>query len=390
MKIHEYQAKALLAQFGILVPEGRVASVTSEAKEIAVSLEGKVALKAQVYAGGRGKAGGIKVANNPEEAEKLAGQLIGSMLVTHQTGKEGVPVHKVLVEKVVELKQELYLGMVVDSIKRMPVIMASEAGGMDIEKVAQKSPDKILKVYIDPATGFQQYYARQLCYKMNLDQAIRKQLINLIEKLYRLFIEMDCSLAEINPLVVTANNELLALDAKLGFDDNALFRHSDIEGLRDLGQEDPLEVKAKELGINNYVKMEGNIGCMVNGAGLAMAAMDLIFQAGGSPANFLDIGTVNDQNRVVNAFKIFTSDPNVKAIMINIFGGMSRCDIIARGVIEAHKQMDVNLPMVIRLAGTNSEEGRRILSESGLKYVEATDFFGAARKAVAAAKGGQN
>jgi succinyl-CoA synthetase beta subunit len=390
MKIHEYQAKALLAQFGILVPEGRVASVTSEAKEIAASLEGKVALKAQVYAGGRGKAGGIKVANNPEEAEKLAGQLIGTMLVTHQTSKEGVPVHKVLVEKIVELKQELYLGMVIDSNKHMPVIMTSESGGMDIEEVAQNHPEKILKVYIDPATGFQQYYARQLVYKMNLDQAIRKQMISLIEKLYKLFIEMDCSLAEINPLVITANNELLALDGKLGFDDNALFRHSDIEGLRDLGQEEPLEVKAKELGINNYVKMEGNIGCMVNGAGLAMAAMDLIFQAGGSPANFLDIGTVNDQNRVVNAFKIFTSDPNVKAVMINIFGGMSRCDIIARGVIEAHKQMDVNLPLVIRLAGTNSEEGKRILSESGLKYIEAIDFFGAAKKAVAAAKGGLN
>jgi succinyl-CoA synthetase beta subunit len=390
MKIHEYQAKALLAQFGIPVPEGGVASTPSEAKEIAASLEVKVAIKAQVYAGGRGKAGGIKLANNPEEAEKLAEQIIGTMLVTHQTGREGVPVHKVLVEKAVDVKQELYLSIVIDTIKRMPVMMASEAGGMDIEEVAQKSPDKILKVHIDPITRFQQYYARQLCYGINLDQAIRKQLINLTEKLYGLFREKDCSLAEINPLVVTTNNELLALDAKLTFDDNALFRHADIEQLRDHAQEDPLEVKAKELGINNYVKMDGNIGCMVNGAGLAMAAMDLINQAGGSPANFLDIGTVNDPKRVVNAFKIFTSDPNVKAIMINIFGGMSRCDIIAQGIIEAHKQMNVKLPLVLRLAGTNAEEGKRMLSESGLQFIEATDFYGAARKAVAAVKGGQN
>ena len=390
MKIHEYQAKALLTQFGIPVPEGTIASEPSEAMEIATSLEGKVVIKAQVYAGGRGKAGGIKLASEPEEAERLAGQMIGTMLVTHQTGKEGVPIHKVLVEKAVDIKKELYLGIVIDSIKRMPVIMASEAGGMNIEEVAQKSPEKILKVHIDPAIGFQQFFARRLCFGLKLEPAIRKQMISVVEKLYRLFMEKDCSLAEINPLVVTANNELLALDAKPTFDDNALFRHSDVELLRDRTQEDPLEVKAKELGISNYIKMEGNIGCMVNGAGLAMAAMDLINQAGGSPANFLDIGTVNDPNRVVNAFKIFTSDPSVKAIMINIFGGMTRCDIIARGIIEAHNQMNVRLPLVVRLVGTNAKEGRKLLKDSHLKYTEVTDFFGAACEAVAAVKGGQN
>jgi succinyl-CoA synthetase beta subunit len=390
MKIHEYQAKALLAQFGIPVPKGGVASTPSEAEKIAAELGGKVAIKAQVYAGGRGKAGGIKVASSPEEAGKLAGQLIGTMLVTHQTTKEGVPIHKVLVEKAVEVKRELYLSIVVDNISRMPVIMASEAGGMDIEEVARVSPEKIIKVYIDPATGFQHYHARQLGYGIKLEHTQCKQSINLMEKLYRLFMEKDCSLAEINPLVVTPNDELLALDAKLNFDDNALFRHSDIEQLRDVEQEESLEVKARELGINNYIKMDGNIGCMVNGAGLAMAVMDLINQAGGNPANFLDIGTVNDPKRVVNAFKIFAADPNVKTIMVNIFGGMARVDIIAQGIIEAHKQMDAHMPLVIRLAGTNVDEGKRLLAESKIKFIEATDFYDAARKAVAAAKGGLN
>jgi succinyl-CoA synthetase beta subunit len=390
MKIHEYQAKALLAQFGIPVPKGGLASTWAEAEKIAAELGGKVAIKAQVYAGGRGKAGGIKVASSPEEARKLAGQLIGTMLVTHQTTKEGVPVRKVLVEKAVEVKRELYVSIVVDNISRMPVIMASERGGMDIEDVARISPEKIIKVYIDPATGFQHYHARQLGYGVTLNNAQCKQLINLMERLYRLFMEKDCSLAEINPLVVTQTEELLALDAKLTFDDNALFRHSDIEQLRDLVQEEALEVKARELGINNYIKMDGNIGCMVNGAGLAMAVLDLIDQAGGSPANFLDIGTVNDPKRVISAFKVFAADPNVKTIMINIFGGMARVDIIAQGIIEAHKQMDAHMPLVIRLAGTNVDEGKRLLAESKIKFIEATDFYDAARKAVAAAKGGQN
>ena len=321
-----------------------------------------MAIKAQVYAGGRGKAGGIKVANTPEEAEKLAAQMLGTRLVTHQTTPEGVPVSKVLVEKAASIQRELYLSIIVDSASRMPVMMASEAGGMDIEEIARVSPEKILKVYIDQAAGFQAFQGRKLAYGMNLSPAQIRPATSLMTNLYKLFQAKDCSLAEINPLVATTDGELLALDAKLNFDDNALFRHSDIEQLHDADQEDPLEVKANELGVKNYIKMDGNIGCMVNGAGLAMAVMDLITQAGGRPANFLDIGTVNNANRVVNAFKVFTTDPNVKAILVNIFGGMARVDVIAQGIVEAHKQMDIRLPLVVRLAGTNVDEGQTYTS----------------------------
>jgi len=386
VKIHEYQAKALLSDFGIPVPEGSVAATPAEAGKIATKLGGRVAIKAQVYAGGRGKAGGIKVANTPEEAEKLAGQIIGTRLITHQTPPEGVPVSKVLVEKAIDFKRELYLSIIIDSVSRMPVMMASEAGGMDIEEVARVNPGKILKVYIDQAAGFQAFQGRKLAYGMNLSPAQIQPATSLMTNLYRLFQAKDCSLAEINPLVVTAAGELLALDAKLNFDDNALFRHSDIEQLHDLEQEDPVEVRANQLGIKNYIKMDGNIGCMVNGAGLAMAVMDLITQAGGNPANFLDIGTVNNPDRVVSAFKVFTTDPTVKAILVNIFGGVTRVDVIAQGIVEAHKQMDIRLPMVIRLAGTNVDEGKRILAESRIDFIEATDFYDAAHKAVAIAK----
>jgi succinyl-CoA synthetase beta subunit len=387
MKIHEYQAKALLAECGIPIPEGAVATTPAEAKTIASKLGGKVAIKAQVYAGGRGKAGGIKVANSPEEAEKAAGQILGTRLVTHQTTAEGVPVSKVLVEKAMDVKRELYLSIIVDSASRMPVMMASEAGGMDIEEVAQKTPEKILKAFIDPTAGFQPFQGRKLAYGMNLTQEQMRPASSLMSNLYKLFKAKDCSLVEINPLVITADGNLLALDAKVNFEDNALFRHTDIEQLHDLEQEDPLEVKANELGVKNYIKMDGNIGCMVNGAGLAMAVMDLITHAGGRPANFLDIGTVNNVDRVISAFKVFTTDPNVKAIMVNIFGGMARVDTIAQGIVEANKQMDIKLPLVVRLAGTNVAEGKRILSESKLKFIEANDFYDAARKAVAAAKG---
>ncbi|MCK4331357.1 MAG: ADP-forming succinate--CoA ligase subunit beta [Dehalococcoidia bacterium] len=387
MKIHEYQAKALLSDFGIPVPEGGVAATPAEAKKIATELGGKVVIKAQVYAGGRGKAGGIKVANTPEEVEKLAGEILGTRLVTHQTTPEGVPVSKVLVEKAVDIERELYLSIIVDNVSRMPVIMASEAGGMDIEEVARISPEKVLKVHVDQAAGFQAFHGRKLGYGMNLSPAQVRPATSLMTNLYRLFQAKDCSLAEINPLVVTVDGNLLALDAKLNFEDNALFRHSDIEQLHDLEQEDPLEARANELGIKNYVKMDGNIGCMVNGAGLAMAVMDLITYAGGSPANFLDIGAVNNADRVVNAFKIFTADPSVKAILVNVFGGIARVDVIAQGIVEAHKQMDVRLPLVIRLAGTNVDEGKRILAESKIDFIEAADFHDAARKAVAAAKG---
>lgn len=390
MKIHEYQAKALLAEFGIPVPKGGVATVPGEAKRIAAELGGRVAIKAQVYAGGRGKAGGIKVANTPEEAERLAGQMLGTRLVTHQTTPEGVPVSKVLVEKAVEVQHELYLSIVVDNVSQMPVMMASEAGGMDIEEVARVSPEKIIRVYIEAAAGFQAFQGRKLAYGMNLNPAQIRAATSLMTSLYKLFKDKDCSLAEINPLVITTDGELIALDAKLNFDDSALFRHRDIEQLHDLEQEDPLEVKAGELGIKNYIKMDGNIGCMVNGAGLAMAVMDLLSHAGGRPANFLDTGTVNDTGRIVNAFKVFVTDPSVKAILVNIFGGMARVDVIAQGIVEAHKQMDIRLPLVVRLAGTNVDEGKRILAESEVKYTEASDFYDAARKAVEAAKGGKN
>ncbi|MBM3182878.1 MAG: ADP-forming succinate--CoA ligase subunit beta, partial [Chloroflexi bacterium] len=337
-------------------------------------------------AGGRGKAGGIKVANSPEEAEKAAGQILGTKLVTHQTTAEGVPVSKVLVEKAMDVKRELYLSIIVDGASRMPVMMASEAGGMDIEEVAQKTPEKILKAFIDPAAGFQSFQGRKLAYGMNLSQEQMRPASNLMSNLYKLFKANDCSLVEINPLVITADGNLLALDAKVNFEDNALFRHTDVEQLHDLEQEDPLEVKANQLGVKNYIKMDGNIGCLVNGAGLAMAVMDLITHAGGRPANFLDIGTVNNVDRVVSAFKVFNTDPNVKAIMVNIFGGMARVDVIAQGIVEAHKRMDIDMPLVVRLAGTNVAEGRRMMAESKLKFIEASDFYDAAQKAVAAAR----
>ncbi|MBM3148838.1 MAG: ADP-forming succinate--CoA ligase subunit beta, partial [Chloroflexi bacterium] len=349
-------------------------------------MKGKVAVKAQVYAGGRGKAGGIKVANSPEEAEKAAGQILGTRLVTHQTTAEGVPVSKVLVEKAMDVKRELYLSIIVDGASRMPVMMASEAGGMDIEEVAQKTPEKILKAFIDPAAGFQSFQGRKLAYGMNLSQEQVRPASSLMSNLYKLFTAKDCSLVEINPLVITAEDNLLALDAKVNFEDNALFRHTDVEQLHDLDQEDPLEVKANQLGVKNYIKMDGNIGCLVNGAGLAMAVMDLITYAGGKPANFLDIGTVNNVDRVISAFKVFTTDPNVKAIMVNIFGGMARVDVIAQGIVEAHKRMDIDMPLVVRLAGTNVAEGRRMMAESKLKFIEASDFYDAAQKAVAAAR----
>jgi len=387
MKIHEYQAKALLSEFGIPVPKGAVASTPAEANRKAAELGGRVAIKAQVYAGGRGKAGGIKLANTPEEAEKLAGQILGTRLVTNQTAPEGIPVSKVLVEKTIAVERELYLSIIVDNASRMPVMMASQAGGMDIEEVARISPEKIIKVYIDPATGFHSFRGRRLAYGMNLNSAQVRQATNLMANLYKLFQAKDCSLAEINPLVVTTDGKILALDAKLNFDDNALFRHSDIEKLQDMEQEDPIEARANELGVQNYIKMDGNIGCMVNGAGLAMAVMDLITQAGGKPANFLDIGTVNNTDRVIGAFKVFTADPSVKAILVNIFGGIARVDVIAQGIVEAHRQMEINLPLVVRLAGTNVNEGKRILAQSGIKFIEAIDFYDAAHKAVQAARG---
>ncbi len=344
LKVHEYQAKTLLAQYGIPVPGGKVASTPAEARELAAEIGSRVVIKAQVYAGGRGKAGGIKIVNNPAEAKQAASKLIGSRLVTHQTGPEGAPVSKVLVEEASDVARELYLSILVDAASHLPVMMASEAGGMEIEEVAQSAPEKIFKSYIDPAIGFQPFQGRKLAYGMHLDGGQISEATRLMTNLYKLFIDKDCSLAEINPLVVTVDGKLLALDAKLNFDDNALYRHKDIQELQDKEQEEPLEIQARDWGINNYVKMDGNIGCMVNGAGLAMAVNDLIQYCGGRAANFLDIGTLNNTERVVNSFKMFIADPRIKAVLVNIFGGMARVDVIARGIVEAYQQMDIPFP----------------------------------------------
>jgi succinyl-CoA synthetase beta subunit len=387
LKIHEYQAKALMAQYGIPVPRGNVASTPAEAREIATEISCKVVIKAQVYAGGRGKVGGIKTVNSPEEAEKATSQLIGTKLVTHQTGPEGVPVSKVLVEESSDVARELYLSILVDGASHLPIMISSEAGGIDIEKVAQSSPEKIFRSDIDPAIGFQPFQGRKLAYGLNLGGGQVGEATRLMTNLYRLFIDKDCSLAEINPLVVTTDEKLLALDAKLNFDDNALYRHKDIERLQDEEQEEPLEMQARDWGINNYVKMDGDIGCMVNGAGLAMAVNDLIQYCGGSAANFLDIGTLNNTERVVNSFKMFVADPRIRAVLVNIFGGMARVDVIAKGIVEAYQQLSIPFPVVIRLAGTNLEEGQRILAESGIGFIRAKDFYDAADKVVKEAKG---
>jgi succinyl-CoA synthetase beta subunit len=387
VRIHEYQAKALLARYGIPVPRGNVACTPAEAKNVAAEIGGRVVVKAQVYAGGRGKAGGIKMAASPEEAEKAARQLIGTRLVTPQTGWEGVPVSKVLVEEASEVSRELYLSILIDGMSCSPVVMASQAGGMEIEEVAKSTPGKIFKSYIDPVIGLQPFQGRKLSYGMNLDGGQIGEAVRLMANLYKLFVDNDCLLAEINPLVVTDGGRLLAVDAKLNFDDNALFRHKDIQELQDREQEEPLEIQARDRGINNYVKMDGDIGCMVNGAGLAMAVNDLIQYCGGRAANFLDIGTLNNTERVVNSFKMFVADHRIKAVLVNIFGGMARVDVIARGIAEAYQQMDIPFPVVIRLAGTNLEEGQRILADSGINFVRAEDFYDGARKVVEAAKG---
>ena len=385
MKIHEFQAKKLLAEYGVPVPKGRVATTPEQAREVAQELGRPVVVKAQVHAGGRGKGGGIKTAGTPEEAEQVAGQILGMLLVTPQTGAEGKQVRRVLVEEQTAVARELYLSVLVDSASSRPTMIASAAGGMEIEEVAAQRPEAIRRVTIDPAVGFQPHHGRELAFALDLGGDLLRPAVSLMTNLYRCFTEKDCSLVEINPLVVTEDGQLLALDAKISFDDSALFRHEDVAAMRDADEEDPLEVQAQELGINNYVKLEGNIGCVVNGAGLAMATMDTIKLAGGEPANFLDIGAVNDVSRVVNAFRILTADPRVKAVLINIFGGIARVDVIAQGVVEAHRELEVRLPVVVRLAGTNLEEGERILSESGLPVVRAVDLGDAARKAVEAA-----
>jgi succinyl-CoA synthetase beta subunit len=387
MKVHEFQAKQMLAEHNVAVPTGRVATTPDQARQIASELGGRVVVKAQIHAGGRGKGGGVKLANSADEASEAAQQIIGMQLVTHQTGPEGQRVKSVLVEEQMQVERELYLAVLIDGAAGRPVMMASAAGGMEIEEVAATSPEKIHRVTVDPAAGFQPHLARELAYAIGLGGDLLRPAVQLMTGLYQTFTASDASLAEINPLVVTSDGRLLALDAKCTFDDNALFRHPEVLALRDVDEENPLEVEAQTLGINNYIKLDGNIGCVVNGAGLAMATMDSIKFAGGEPANFLDIGTVNDPQRVVGAFKVIKSDPAVKAILINIFGGMARVDIIAQGVIEAFRQMDVGMPVVVRLEGTNLEEGARLLEQSGLPVINTHDLGSAAREAVRAAGG---
>jgi len=382
MNIHEYQAKEILRKYGVAVPRGGVAFTPEEAEKVARELGGKVfVVKAQIHAGGRGKAGGVKLAKSPEEVKKFAGEMLGSKLITHQTGPEGKEVRRVLVEEGIDIARELYLGIVLDRSVSKLVIMASTEGGVEIEKVAAENPDAIFKEYVEPAIGLQAFQARRLAFKLNLSGTQVKNAVKFIMGLYRAFMDSDASLAEINPLVVTGDGNVLALDAKMNFDDNALYRHADIQEMRDAHEEDPLEVEAAKYHLN-YIKLDGNVGCMVNGAGLAMATMDIIKLAGGMPANFLDVGGGASVETVRNGFQIILSDPNVKGILVNIFGGIVRCDRVALGIIEAAKSIDINVPMVIRLEGTNAKEAAQLLKESGMNFEVASSLQEAAQKVV--------
>jgi succinyl-CoA synthetase beta subunit len=386
MNIHEYQAKELFKKFDIPIPRGRVAFNVDESKEIAEELAVlPVVVKAQIHAGGRGKGGGVKLADSVEEATKVAGEILGMTLVTHQTGPEGKVVGKVLVEEGLAIDKELYLVVVPDRATASLVFMASEAGGMDIEEVAASTPEKIIKQHVRPGEGLQPFQARVLAYGLNLEPEVVKQFIPLVSKLYDLFMKYDCSLVEINPLVITKDKKLIALDAKINFDDNSLYRHKEIVEYRDLTEEETLEVEASKYHLN-YIKLDGNIGNMVNGAGLAMATMDIIKLAGAEPANFLDVGGGASAEMVENGFRIILSDKNVKGVLINIFGGILRCDILARGVVEAANKVGIQVPVVIRMEGTNVKEGRRILDESGLDLQVAADVWDAASKVAAIAK----
>ena len=386
MKIHEYQAKAVLARYGVPVPRGEVAFSAAEAHQIAQNLRGDVVVvKAQIHAGGRGKGGGVKIARSAAEAEALARQMIGMTLVTHQTGPEGRIVGRVLVEEGLQIDRELYLSIVIDRASASPVVIASAAGGMDIEDVAAREPEKILRETIHPGTGIMPFQARKLAFGMGLGAAPAGKLVKVLESIYKAFVETDASMIEINPLILTKAGELLALDAKVSFDDNALYRHADLRELRDLSEEDPLEVEASKYSLN-YIRLDGNIGCMVNGAGLAMATMDIIKLAGGEPANFLDVGGGANAEQIKNAFRILMADKNVKAVLINIFGGILRCDVLAQGVIAAVTELGVPVPIVIRMEGTNVEEGKRMLRESGLNFSTADSMGEAATTVVGLAK----
>src|SRR5438094_2143741 len=382
MKINGYQAKAILAKQGVPVPRGEVAVSAAEAGDSARRLGGSVVVvKAQIHAGGRGKGGGVKLAKSPDEAERIAGDMVGMTLVTHQTGPEGRTVGRVLVEEGLLMQRELYVSLLLDRAARKPLMMASAAGGMDIEEVAAKTPEQIVRVYIEPGVGLVPFEARQLGFAIDLDGAQVNKFVRLATALYEAFVATDASLVEINPLVVTQAGDLLALDAKMNFDDNALYRHAELKDLRDLGEEDPLEIEASKFSLN-YIHLDGNIGCMVNGAGLAMATMDIIKLAGGVPANFLDVGGGANAEQIRNAFKILTSDRNVRAVLINIFGGILRCDVLAQGVIGAVKELGVRVPIVIRMEGTNVEEGKRLLEHSRMNFTTADSMDEAADRVV--------
>ncbi|MBL6957442.1 MAG: ADP-forming succinate--CoA ligase subunit beta [Rhodospirillales bacterium] len=386
MNIHEYQAKKLLAGFGVAVPQGGVAYTVPEAETIANELGGPVwVVKAQIHAGGRGKGGGVKVVKSIDEVRDTVDNMLGMTLVTHQTGPDGKEVKRVYIEEGCDIAHELYLSLLIDRATSTITIMASTEGGMDIEEVAEKTPDKIHKISIDPAIGIQPYHARQLAFKLGLEGKQVGSAVKLLLSIYKAFTGLDASLVEINPLVVTGAGDVIALDAKMNFDDNALFRHKDIEELRDEDEEDPMELEAARHDLS-YIKLDGNIGCMVNGAGLAMGTMDIIKLYGGDPANFLDVGGGATKERVTTAFKLILSDPNVEGILVNIFGGIMRCDVIAEGVVAAAREVSLNVPLVVRLEGTNVEMGKKILAESGLPIVSADDLGDAAEKVVKAVK----
>ena len=389
MKIHEYQAKGILKKYGVAVPRGEMAATREEAEILAKNLFGAgatgVVVKAQIHAGGRGKGGGVRIAKSVEEAVEFAGKMLGMKLVTHQTGPEGRIVQRLLIEETLPIEKELYIGILVDRVEGKPVFMASVAGGMEIEQVAAENPDAILKEYIDPGMGLEPFQARKLAFQLGLKPQQINQAVQFMTGLYKAFEDTDASLLEINPFITTTDGRLFALDAKINFDDNALFRHPDIRELRDVAEEDPLEVEASKYGLN-YIKLDGNVGCMVNGAGLAMATMDIIEYAGGMPANFLDVGGGANAEQVTHAFEILLSDTNVKAVLINIFGGILRVDTLATGVVEAAMKTHIQLPIVLRLEGTNVEAGREILKRSGLNFIVAESMKDGAEKVVAAAK----
>ena len=386
MKIHEYQAKQLFADYGVTIPRGRMATTPDAAVDAAKAIEGDLwVIKAQVHAGGRGKAGGVKLARSLDEVRQKADQILGMTLVTKQTGAKGKLVRKIYVEQGLDIKKEFYLSLIMDRETRKIVIMASTEGGMEIEEVAKNSPEKIIKEYIDPVVGIQPFNIRKVAYALGLPKPAQKQAQKFITGLYRLFVEKDASLVEINPLILTGSDDLMALDAKINFDDNALFRHKDIVELRDFDEEEPSEVKASEAGLS-YIKLDGYIGNLVNGAGLAMSTMDIVKYYGGEPANFLDVGGSASREKVKAAFEIILKD-KVKAILVNIFGGIMHCDVIADGVVAAAKEVKLDVPLVVRLQGTNAEEGQRILKESGLPIISANSLAEVAQKVVAAAKG---